>query len=200
MIEAWWVNRQLKRMYSNGFSQGFERQRPWVEKSNGLRLEWIEVEAIVQEPVVNPLSARFYRSDLMCERRHVCTYIQLNDIIVLMKGCKIAGIWQIRIYDTGDRWYEENKENWTKDGALGYIYICAYSCVGWGWRVNFKKGSAVSQIGANLRDDTARKTNGMLKSVEKCGMVESVSCQLLSTVSSFCFWELRLPDHLPMQI
>ena len=32
----------------NGFSQGFERFGPWVEKSNGLRLGWIEVKTIVQ--------------------------------------------------------------------------------------------------------------------------------------------------------
>ena len=41
---------------------------------------------IVQEPVVNPLSARFYRSDLICERRQVSTDIQLSVISILMEG------------------------------------------------------------------------------------------------------------------
>ena len=35
-----------------------------LKKRNGFRLGWIEVKTINQEPVVNPLSARFYRSDL----------------------------------------------------------------------------------------------------------------------------------------
>ena len=63
-----------------------------LKKTNGLRLGWIEVETLVQEPVVNPRSARFNFSNLMCERRHVCTYIQLSVISVLMKGYTIAGI------------------------------------------------------------------------------------------------------------
>ena len=63
-----------------GFSQGFKKFGPWVEKSNGFRLGWIEVKTIVREPVVNSLSARFYRSDLMCERRQVSTDIQLSVI------------------------------------------------------------------------------------------------------------------------
>ena len=42
------------------------------------------MKTIVQEPVVNSLSARFYRSDLMCERRQVCTNIQLSVISVLI--------------------------------------------------------------------------------------------------------------------
>ena len=131
----------------NGFSQGLERSGPWVEKSNGFRRGWIEVETIVQEPVVNPLNARFYRSDLMCERRQVSTDIQLSVISVLMKGHNVSSIWQVRIYDTGDRLYEENKNKWAKDRALGYT--CAYYCVGWGWRVDFNKWCAVIQIWAN---------------------------------------------------
>ena len=34
----------------------------------------------------------------------------------------------------------------------------------------------VSQIGANPGDDIARQTESMLKSVKKCGMVESIIC------------------------
>ena len=115
----------------NGFSQGFKRFGPWVEKSNGFRLGWIEVKTIVQEPVVNPLSARFYRSDLMCERRQVSTDIQPSVICVLMEGHNVTGIWEVRIYDTGNRWYKEYKKKWAKDRALGYT--CGYCCVGWGW-------------------------------------------------------------------
>ena len=37
-----------------------------------------------------------------------------------MEGHNVTGIWQVRIYDTGDRWYEENKKKWAKDRALGY--------------------------------------------------------------------------------
>ena len=61
-------------------------------KSNGFRLGWIEVKTIVQEPVVNPPSERFYLSDLMCERRQVCTYLQLSVISVLMEGHNVTGI------------------------------------------------------------------------------------------------------------
>ena len=63
-----------------------------LKKSNGFRLGWIEVKTIVQEPVVNPLSARFYRGDLMCERRQVSTDIQLSAISVLMEGHNVTGI------------------------------------------------------------------------------------------------------------
>ena len=76
----------------NGFSQEFERFGHWVEKSNGFRLEWIKVKTIVQEPVVNTLSVRFYRSDLMFERRKVCTNIQLSIINVLMEGHNVTGV------------------------------------------------------------------------------------------------------------
>ena len=47
----------------NGFSQGFKRFGPWVEKCNGFRLGWIEVKTIVQKPVVDPLGARFYLNE-----------------------------------------------------------------------------------------------------------------------------------------
>ena len=50
------------------------------------------MKTIVQEPVVNSLSARFYRSDLMCKRRQVCTNIQLSVISVLMEGHDVTGI------------------------------------------------------------------------------------------------------------
>ena len=50
------------------------------------------MKTIVQEPVMNPLSAGFCRSDLMCERRQVCTNIQLSVISVLMKGYNVTGI------------------------------------------------------------------------------------------------------------
>ena len=50
------------------------------------------MKTIVQEPVVNPLSARFYRSDLMCECRQVSTDIQLCVISVLMEGHNVTGI------------------------------------------------------------------------------------------------------------
>ena len=40
--------------------QGFERFGPWVEKSNGFRLGWIEMKTIVQKSVVDPLGERFY--------------------------------------------------------------------------------------------------------------------------------------------
>ena len=46
-----------------------------LSKAMASGLGWIEVKTIVQEPVVNPLGARFYRSDLIFERRQVCTYI-----------------------------------------------------------------------------------------------------------------------------
>ena len=55
-------------------------------------------------------------------------------------------------------------------------YTRAYCCVGWGWRVNLNKGCAVSQVGSNPWDDIAGKTESMLKSVEKCGMVKSIEC------------------------
>ena len=108
------------------FSQQFERFRPWVEKSNGFRLGWIEVKTIVQEPVVNPLNARFYQSDLMYERRQVSTNIQLSVISVLMEGQNFTGIWQVRVYDTGDRWYEENKKvcQWQSPGVHLCILLC----------------------------------------------------------------------------
>ena len=106
----------------NGFSQGFKRFGPWVEKSNGFRLGWIEVKTIVQEPVVNPLSARFYRSDLMCERRQVSTNIQPIVIGVPMEGHSVTGIWQVRIYDTGDRWYEENKKSGPRTEP--WVHLC----------------------------------------------------------------------------
>ena len=178
--------------------------KDWVEKSNGFRHGWIEVKTIVQEPVVNPLSASFYRSDLMCECRQVSTNIQLSVISVMMEGHNVTVMWQVRIYDTGDRWYEENKKMWATDRALGYTCVptptislgshqniglhtgaranvvlltyCAYWCVGWGWWVNFNKGCAVSQLGTNPWDDIARQTESMLKSVEKCGMVKSIKC------------------------
>ena len=57
-----------------------------------MRLGWIEMKTIVQEPVVNPLSARFYRSDLICERRQVSTDIQLSVISILMEGHNVTGI------------------------------------------------------------------------------------------------------------
>ena len=120
------------------------------------------------------VQARFYQSDLMCERRQVCTNLQLSVTSVLMEGHNVTGTWQVRIYDTGDRWYEENKKKCAKDRALGNT--CEYCRVGWGWRVNFNKGCAVSQIGANPGDDIVRQTESMLKSVEKCGMVESIKC------------------------
>ena len=63
-----------------------------LKKNNGSRLGWIEVKTIVQEPVVNPLSARFDQSDLMCERRQVSTDIQLSVISVLMEGHNVTGI------------------------------------------------------------------------------------------------------------
>ena len=50
------------------------------------------MKTIVQEPVVNPLGARFYLSDLMCERRQVCTNIQLSVISVLMERHNVTGI------------------------------------------------------------------------------------------------------------
>ena len=51
------------------------------------------MKTIVQEPVVNPLSARFYRSDLMCERRQISTDIQLSVISVLVEGHNVTGTW-----------------------------------------------------------------------------------------------------------
>ena len=50
------------------------------------------MKTIAQEPVVNPLSARFYRSDLMCELRQVSTDIQLSVVSVLMEGHNVTGI------------------------------------------------------------------------------------------------------------
>ena len=100
MIEAWWVNRQLKLMQwiqpriQEVWTLGWKKQ--W------LQTWWIEVKTIVQEPVVNPLSARFYRSDLTCERRQVSTDIQLSVISVLMEGHNVTGIWEVRIYDMPD--------------------------------------------------------------------------------------------------
>ena len=50
------------------------------------------MKTIVQEPVVNPLSARFYRSDLMGKCRQVSTNMQLSVISVLMEGHNVTGI------------------------------------------------------------------------------------------------------------
>ena len=50
------------------------------------------MKTIVQELVVNPLSARFYRSDLIRERRQVSTDIQLSVISILMEGHNVTGI------------------------------------------------------------------------------------------------------------
>ena len=85
------------------------------------------MKTIVQEPIVNPLGTRFYRSDLMCKRRQVCTNIQLSVISILMKGYNVTGIRQVGVYDIGDRRYEENKEKWAKDRAMGHT--CGYCCV-----------------------------------------------------------------------
>ena len=41
---------------------------------------------------MNPLGAKFYRSDLVCEHRQICTYVQLSVISVLMKEYKVACI------------------------------------------------------------------------------------------------------------
>ena len=49
------------------------------------------MKTIVQEPVVNPLSARFYRC-VMCERRQDSANIQLSVISVLMEGHNVTGI------------------------------------------------------------------------------------------------------------
>ena len=122
----------------------------------------------------------------MCKRRQVSIKIQLSVISILMEGHNVTGIRLVRIYDTGDRWYEENKKKWAKDGALGYT--CGYCCVGWGWWVNFNKRCAVGQIGANPRDDIARQTESMLKSVEKCGMVESIKCSGHVESSQNCYF------------
>ena len=89
----------------NGFSQGFERFGPWVEKCNGFRLEWIEVKTIVQTPVVDPLGARFYWGNLMYQRGCISTDIQLGDIRILMKGHQVGCFWQVGIYYIGNRWY-----------------------------------------------------------------------------------------------
>ena len=86
-----WIQPRIKRFGS------------WVEKSNGFRLEWIEVKTIFQEPVVNPLSARFYRSDLMCELRQDKLVPTKSVISVLMGGHNVTGIRLVKIYDTGDR-------------------------------------------------------------------------------------------------
>ena len=63
-----------------------------LKKAMASDMGWIGVKTIVQEPVVNPLSARFYRSDLMCDRRQVSTNIQLSVISVLMEGHNVSGI------------------------------------------------------------------------------------------------------------
>ena len=63
----------------------------------------------------------------------VCTALikrNANIINILMKWYNVTGIWQVRIYDIGNRWYEENKQKWAEDRALGYT--CGYCCVGWG--------------------------------------------------------------------
>ena len=49
---------------------------------------------------MNPLSARFYRSDLMCERRQISTDIQLSVISVLVEGHN-AGRSHLRSAVTG---------------------------------------------------------------------------------------------------
>ena len=156
----------------NGFSQGFERFGPWVEKCNGFRLGWIEVKTIVQKPVVDPLGARFYWGNLMNQRGCISTDIQLGVISILMKGHQVGCFWQVGIYYIGNSWYEKHKKKWAKDRALGHT--CGYCCGGWGWWVNFDKGWAICKVGANPRDDEARQTESMLKSVKKCGVIKSI--------------------------
>ena len=50
----------------------------------------------------------------MINKEYICLSINLS----------VTGIWEVRIYDTGDRWYKENKKKWAKDRALGYT--CGY--------------------------------------------------------------------------
>ena len=56
--------------------------------------------------------------------------------------------------DIDDRRNEENKEEVGQGQSPG-VHLCILLCW-WGWRVIFNKDSAVSQIGANPRDDISR--------------------------------------------
>ena len=53
------------------------------------------MKAFVKEPVVGPLVARFFPSNLIYNRRRVCTDpidIQLGVVSILVKGYKVISI------------------------------------------------------------------------------------------------------------
>ena len=171
----WWLDEPATEMDLNGFSQGFERFGPRVEKCNGFRPGWIEVKTIVQKPVVDPLGARFYLGNLMYQRGCISTDIQLGVIGILMKGHQVGCLLQVGIYNIGNRWYEKHKKKWAWDIVVeGEEWCC---CGGWGWWVNFDKWWAICKVGANPRDDKAWQTKSMLKSVKKCGVIKSIECR-----------------------
>ena len=167
MTEAWWVNQQPNWMQ-------WIQPRIQVVWTLGWKKQWLQTWMDWGED-------HLFRSELWTlwvQDSIKATWCASVDKFVPIYSWVSSAYWwkytMLLVFDTGDRWYEENKKKWAKDRALGYT--CAYCCVGWGWRVNFNKESAVSQIGAYPGDDIARQTESMLKSVEKCGMVESIKC------------------------
>ena len=64
--------------------------RPRVEESDGLKLRWVEVKTIVQEPVVNSQGACFEGRNLRYKRRRVCLNIKLGVVSVLTERNQIV--------------------------------------------------------------------------------------------------------------